>query len=137
MFYYYYYYYYFSLVQFILATIDLEILPAICEMWFPWKVFIQNNTNNNNNNNNNSLFTFPFLYNKKSNFLSVDHGMTINFNIYIKFFSSLLWFGISCSWRHDALVLREPIAKLLRNGQKWHLRARFSKLDFPHSFIHS
>ena len=34
----------------------------------------------------------------------------------------------SCSWRHDALVLSAPIATLLRNGQKWYLRARYSKL---------
>ena len=36
----------------------------------------------------------------------------------------------SCSWRHDALVLSAPIATLLRIGQKWHLRARYSKLYF-------
>jgi len=32
--------------------------------------------------------------------------------------------------RHDALVLSAPIATLLRIGQKWHLRARYSKLYF-------
>ena len=36
----------------------------------------------------------------------------------------------SCSWRHNALVLSAPIATLLRIGQKWHLRARYSKLYF-------
>ena len=36
----------------------------------------------------------------------------------------------SCSWRHNALVLFAPIATLLRIGQKWHLRARYSKLYF-------
>ena len=36
----------------------------------------------------------------------------------------------SCSWRHDALVLSASIATLLRIGQKWHLRARYSKLYF-------
>ena len=36
----------------------------------------------------------------------------------------------SCSWRHDAIVLSAPIATLLRIGQKWHLRARYSKLYF-------
>ena len=36
----------------------------------------------------------------------------------------------SCSWRHDALVLSAPIATLVRIGQKWNLRARYSKLYF-------